>query len=368
MKFSLALLSMGLLVLSCNKAGDDLVIGDGRFTDATLTASTTGFEISPDNAGDTLLRLNWHKADFGQPSVITYTLQFDSPADTAAGYDWSLAKSIGLGSSLSTGFTGSELNSYLTTMGFVTGVANPVVFRVRADVNQYNGNQSTIPSIYSTVVVVNITTFAQNLYVPGDYQGWDPGNAPVIAPVKEIPGVIANMPGLFHGYVYMAAPGQHYFKYTNSPDWNHINYGDGGNGTFSVDGNAAGLSVPDSGYYELTADLNTNKWTAVRTSWGIIGDASPGGWDNDTPMTYDPASQTWTVTLNMITGGSWKFRANNGWAINFGISGDGKIFYADNPFFGSRTLNNLTVPQDGNYTITLDLHVAGQYTYSAVRN
>ena len=31
-------------------------------------------------------------------------------------------------------------------------------------------------------------------------------------------------------------------------------------------------------------------------------------------------------------------------------------------------LKQITVPADGNYTVTLDLHVSGDYTYSVVRN
>ena len=46
----------------------------------------------------------------------------------------------------------------------------------------------------------------------------------------------------------------------------------------------------------------------------------------------------------------------------------GNLQYADNPFFPyNPNLNNLSVPANGNYTITLDLHVSGKYTYKAVK-
>ena len=167
----------------------------------------------------------------------------------------------------------------------------------------------------------------------------------------------------------MPGTGPQYFKYTNAPDWNHTNYGDGGNGTFSTDGAAGGLYTSDGGYYELTANMNTNTWTATKTTWSIIGDATPGGWGSDTQMSYDPATQVWKVTVNMLKNGSFKFRANNAVVIDFFIDKSGKIVYADNPFFGyTANLNNLSVPLDCNYTITLDLHVSGKYTYSLVKN
>ena len=85
----------------------------------------------------------------------------------------------------------------------------------------------------------------------------------------------------------------------------------------------------------MTANFNNNTWTATKTTWGIIGDATPGGWNSDTPMTYDAVNQVWKVTCNMVSTGSYKFRANNAWAIDFGMDpSNNKLVYADNPFFG----------------------------------
>jgi len=71
----------------------------------------------------------------------------------------------------------------------------------------------------------------------------------------------------------------------------------------------------------------------------------------------------------MVTAGSFKFRANNAWKIDFGIDATGKLGYVDNPLFPyNGKLSNLTVPSDGNYTITLDLHVPGQYSYKLKKN
>lgn len=236
----------------------------------------------------------------------------------------------------------------------------PLAFRVLSNVTQYNGSASTIPTGYSSVITVVITPYTTNLYVPGAYQGWNPAAAPTIGPV-------AGYPGIFEGYVDITGSGLQYFKYTNSPDWNHTNYGDGGNGTMSTNGNAAGLSVPNGAYYELSANLNTNTWTATATTWGIIGDATPGGWNTDTQMSYDATTQVWTVTVPMVAAGSFKFRANDAWVIDFGIDAAGNLQYADNPLFTyNPNLNNLTVPSNGTYLITLDLHISGHYTYSAV--
>ena len=198
------------------------------------------------------------------------------------------------------------------------------------------------------------------LYVPGAYQDWKPATAPEIAPT-------AGGTGRYEGYVNFPGTGEQPFKFTDAPDWTHTNYGSSGGDKLSTDGQAGGLSVPGGGYYELTADLEKKTWTATKTTWSVIGNATPGGWDKDTPMTYDADKQVWSVTLPLKADGSFKFRANNAWKIDFGLNSDGKLQYVDNPFFDyNAQVKDLTVPDDGTYTVTLDLHVPGKYTYSVV--
>ena len=196
------------------------------------------------------------------------------------------------------------------------------------------------------------------LYVPGAYEDWKPASAPQI-------GSVTGSTVRFEGYVNFAGTGEQPFKFTNAPDWTHTNFGKGNGNTFSTDGQADGLTVPSSGYYELTADLTKATWSATKTTWSVIGNATPGGWEKDTAMTYDAEKQLWTVTLAMKVDGSFKFRANNAWKIDFALDTNGKLQYADNPFFDyNPNLKDLTVPDDGTYTITLDLHSPGNYKYS----
>jgi starch-binding outer membrane protein SusE/F len=350
-------------LFSCKKDGEQFNLQAGNFQgNNALTASANTVVLSAPKENDTAVIFQWTNADFGKQPVVSYILQLSTPADTAANH-WTNAKTFTIDNNARRfAFIVKDLNNLLNSMGLTPGVANTIVVRIKASVNQYNGAESIIPAIYSNTIVQQITPYGLKLYVPGDYQGWAPATAPQLAPV-------AGRAGLYEGYVYMAGAGLHYFKYANSPDWDHTNYGDGGSGTFSTDGAAAGLSVPDGGYYYLTANLNTNTWTATKTIWGILGDATPGAWDNDTHLAYDATSQVWKVTANMLKNGSFKFRANNAWALDFGIDGAGNLQYADNPFLGyTAGLNNLSVPEDGNYTITLDLHTAGNYTYILHKN
>ena len=109
------------------------------------------------------------------------------------------------------------------------------------------------------------------LYVPGAYQDWKPASAPQI-------GAIAGSTTRFEGFVNFTGTGEQPFKFTDAPDWSHTNYGNGGNNTFSTDGQAGGLTVPSGGYYELTADTGKNAWTATKVTWSVGVNATPGGW------------------------------------------------------------------------------------------
>lgn len=353
-----------LLIASCKKEGEQYFLKEGSFKTNSFTATAADVVLTAAHENSIALGFVWPVASFGDKPVVKYTLQLDVPSDTANGNGWANAKNVVAGNNvLSYEFIVKDLNNLLNAMGLPAGTPNTIVSRVKAEVPQYNGSASSVTPVYSNVSVVKITSYSLSLYIPGGYQGWNPATAPVLNPVE-------GKPGLYEGYIYMPGSGPQYFKYTSARDWNHINYGDGGNGTFSTDGLAAGLSVPDGGYYEVTANMNNNTWTATKTTWSILGDATPGGWSTDTPLSYDEVNQVWKVTCDMVSNGSFKFRANNAWEIDFGIDpATGKLVYADNPFLGyTPGLWNLSVPVSGNYTITLDLHESQNYTYTLVKN
>lgn len=358
-----------LCLLSCKKDGNQYFIEDGEIAGNGLAASFSNIVLLPANENTTAVGFVWTPASFGENPAIKYTIQLSKIADTSGPNAWANAKNFVAGNNVTSyDFLVKEINIALNAMGYPAGVATDLAVRVKAEVPQYNGATSAVPPVYTNAIVIKATAYSLNLWIPGEHQGWNPATAPLLNPVD-------GKPGMYEGYIYMPVDpgnptaGPKYFKYTSHPDWNHINYGDGGNGTFSTDGAAGGLNMPTGGYYEVTADFNTNRWTATKTTWGIVGDATPGGWNSDTQMSYDPATQVWTVTCDMISNGSFKFRANGEWFINFGIDAAGKLAYADNPFFGSVLgLNNLTVPTSGNYTITLDLHDSQHYTYILHKN
>ena len=77
-------------------------------------------------------------------------------------------------------------------------------------------------------------------------------------------------------------------------------------------------------------------------SIGVIGPAQEGGWDSDTDMTYNKETGAWEITID-LKADEIKFRANDGWDINWG----GKT---DNLTEGGA---NIKIAEAGTYFIQL---------------
>lgn len=206
----------------------------------------------------------------------------------------------------------------------------------------------TLNMMEYTYKIEYIGDMVLQLYVPGAHQGWNPASAPII--------YCQNYDMKYDGYVNFTEANQA-FKFTAQPAWEGTNYGDGGNGTLSTAG--GDLKISDAGFYRLTANLAATPatYTVTKTVWGLIGDATAGGWNTSTAMTFNAANSLWSVTTD-LSAGSFKFRANDAWDINLGGS-------ATNLTYGG---DNISVTAAGNYTITLNLGNPKAYTYSIVKN
>ncbi|MBU2525483.1 MAG: SusE domain-containing protein [Bacteroidetes bacterium] len=204
---------------------------------------------------------------------------------------------------------------------------------------------------YTYTLVKGVATVSTPfLFLPGDYQGWDPATAPSI----ESP----SRNGSYSGFVYMPNATTK-FKFTDAPDWNNGIFGDAGDGTTGVLASPGNdITLNGESYYFFRANTNDLTWSATQTDWGLIGDAVPvTGWDSDVDMTYDPNTDTWSITLDLLPA-NIKFRANDAWDLNLG--GTNGVL----DFNGA----NIPIPEAGNYTIVLDLRSSAQFTYSIAKN
>lgn len=304
-----------------------------------LAASGTNFTLTKATENNVAATFTITPPDFGYSAAITYTLQFCKPGNNFVTIgqvqlpDMSTSQTI----------TVKSMNIASLNAGLDTTSSQAVQVRLKADI----GNGQT--PVYSNVLSLNVKPYSLNAYlwVPGDYQGWDPASAPKLISI--------NSSGNYEGYVNLTASGYQGFKFTDGPSWNGGIFGDasssGTTGNLSSPGNDIKFTTP--AYYLLKVNLNNNTYTKTATTWSMIGDFN--GWSADAAMTYNTATKVWTGSINPSSSGGFKFRANSAWTYNFGDNGaNGSLEYDG---------ANISVTA-GPHTITLDLHVPGAYTYT----
>ena len=150
--------------------------------------------------------------------------------------------------------------------------------------------------------------FEEYIYVPGNHQGWNPGAAP------RLHG--ASFDGKYVGYSCLDGG----FKFTKGPGWDfgEYNWGSFTSHPEGFTGEGGGdITCTVKGFYLIEADVTAGTLKATPTTWGIIGDATADGWNSDQDMTWNEEKHCWCATIT-LTDGTIKFRANDGWDINFG--------------------------------------------------
>ena len=114
------------------------------------------------------------------------------------------------------------------------------------------------------------------------------------------------------------------FKMAEMPDFTGTNYGDDNNdGIAQVGGsNIVYADTMPEAYYGITFNDVSLAYeleflrSVAPESVGIIGDATPGGWDADTDM-IPRDDGTWVRVISLKTG-EVKFRANDAWDLSWG--------------------------------------------------
>ncbi|NER14647.1 SusF/SusE family outer membrane protein [Leptobacterium flavescens] len=325
------------------------------------------YVLTEQTVNNLAVSLIWSAADFGFPAQVNYTVQGDMA-------DGDFSEPISFGTTTETFFniTVGQLNDAALGMGLTPFEEGQMAIRV---VGVISDNVAPAPT---ETVVLNVTPFTfatepepARLAVPGDHQGWNPDpNAVEFVPFLQASSATTTD---FEGFVEL----NNEFKFVGANDdgnfvWGNIDWGDasGTNGSYTQvltddgEGNCGTGTVGGPGYYLVRANTEDLTYSLEKTEWGIIGNATPTGWDSDTDMTYDPVARVWTITIDLVQqdapDNGLKFRANDDWAINIGDTGADGIME-----FGG---DNIGVPEDGNYTVVLDLSNPRQYTYTLTKN
>lgn len=331
--FNLCMLAMFALA-SCDKVDDLPLYGEG--TASVLSASATSIAPLPADSNNTVLSFNWtypnHATD---SSNIKYTIEIDSVTKNFS----SPLTRIVMGKLTDT-FTAKQLNAFLTGRGYAFNV--PVSMEARMISSYANNNERII----SNTIALTMTPYkippkvalptTGKLYIVGSSTinpvdgGW--GN-PVPTPTQEL----ARLDETTWGGVFQMNGGGQYLLLPLNGNWDNkfsVTAGtpgldaNGGDFGFNLNDNFPGPAA--SGWYKIIVDFQTGKFkltpyaNALPTDLFLVGDATPGGWNNPVPvpsqqMTRLNSSQ-WRITLNFTGTGKYLFLPVNGsWSVKYAV-------------------------------------------------
>ncbi|PKA97485.1 uncharacterized protein DUF5019 [Flavobacteriaceae bacterium MAR_2009_75] len=320
--------AMAFLLGSCSDDDENIKVSDMTSTQLTLSSSDA-LVLSRDIIGETVLSLNWTVPDFGfEGAVPTYNVVLGVEGASEA-----TPKTVSVGNNLTKDFVTEELNEALNDAGALSGLENQINIWVEAVLGK---EVVTTSEVQSLTITAYATTFDLNspwgLVGSAAPNGWDGPDIPVYSTA------VANE------FVSYATLVDGELKIRQDNDW-AVNYGDtGADGTLDEGGDNI---VVTAGTYKIMFSLNDFSYSIEPFTWGIVGDATPNGWDGpDVPLSYDPTSDQWRATITLNTG-EIKFRQNNEWTIGYGDAEADDILEQDG--------GNIAV-EAGNYLVSVDFN------------
>lgn len=371
MKNIFKILFVGLIasmLWSCEK--DEDLATASIVTASKLSSSKESVVLLQMQDSDEAVTFDFTPAVYDLSVVPTYTLEF-----AVAGTDFKSPVSIVVDDNKKT-FTVNELNTLISRIGFPTDVATKLDVRI-------NSSLATLAS-YSNIINVTVTLYKPNpdnvfpkIYLPGNYgtasgytdwaeKNW--GSPNLFSPKKD---------DVYYGFVYMnnTAPE---FKFTYAEEGWANNKGDTAKpNTFTTlkkDGENI-FPTNGAGTYYIKVDWNANTYAIKKMDMGIIGEATPQGWDSDVKLVFNTTTRKFETTMALQAGKPFKFRNDDSWGVKIQPSGTSDQELTS----GTETMTYVssegtvtgdagyTVAAAGNYKIELDLHNSANYTIKVTK-
>ena len=320
------LLAIPLFLIGCSDDEFTQINTTPGTVNITAVSSDNSVVLSKENNTEEALTITWNKPDYG---ITTEKPNYQILMDHDNG-NFSSQIVVASTNIEQKTFLVEELNKILTENEIVAGTVADIKFKV----------VSSTRSLYtdSNIFSVALTSYADKLDLSTSW-GLVGDATPNSWDGPDVPFYKTSTANEYVAYTTLI-DGEVKFRKDNAWD---VNYGDG-----DLDGVLdGGANIPvTAGTYKVTFNETTLAYSIEEFTWGLVGTATPNGWDGpDFPLTYDATTDTWKAMIPM-TEGLWKLRQNNDWAVAYGdASGDG-ILDSDND-------NNIAV-STGNYLVTVN--------------
>lgn len=357
----IAVALVALLIISCEKDEDQAIINE--VNQAKISSDKTTVVLNEVTSGDAVINFTWTKPTFNIAVVTQQQIEFG-----VKGKGFKDSSTFDVSNDLiKSPMTHAQMNAAMYSCGAIPDVSNQIEIRLKTIVGS--------GFFYSNVINVTVTPYTPNpdlvypkINVPGAYAGaagyadWTPGNSPnLFSPEKD---------GKYRGFIYVTtlASDKGKYKFAINQDWPG-NKGDDGTNTGKLKVDGSDITASAVGTHYLKVDWSANTYSAVAANFGIIGDATPTGWNSDTDFVYNPATKKYEIaSIQLSSTGLFKFRANDDWAIKFQPANADQTLVSG---AAVQTYLNIedTVTGDsgykvtvaGNYKIELDLHNSADY-------
>ncbi len=287
-------------LFSCEKEEVKAVLNESAKSD--LSFSSSSLTLLKEKAEESAVTLNWTKPDYGFSAGVQYRVLVDK-----ANNSFKSAQSFTTGTANTLSWTHKQLNNLLQSMGFKPNETASLDVAVETIFSDALVKRTEVKKLTAVLYLDKLDLSSTwGLVGSAAPNGWDG---------PDVPFYKTGATGVFVCYAKLIAGD---VKIRENNKWD-LNYGDNGaNGTLEVNG--ANIVVK-AGSYKITFDAAKLTVKLENFSWGLVGSATPNGWNGpDLDFFYDPATDQFRALANLIDG-DIKIRKNNDWSINYGDDG-----------------------------------------------
>lgn len=304
------------------------VYGNGDAVAPAVEEVMEDTELDPTDPEGRITLLSWEPARLVYGEEITYDVYLSlTPANEQAAaatraeaepQKYKLNEEPIIETSYTT--TVDALNEAIIAAGGEEGAQNSVTFEVVALCASLPNGVSAASS--EVAITTYLSTFPEQLYLPGSYQGWDPATAPTIK-------LSTSVKGFYQGIIDLTTEdgSDVQFKFSPEPAWEgdfggKVEVNETGSGDYPTATGTLGakdnIVVPSGVYYiEMSKKFNTIQMVQLNTL-SLIGSAvGDYGWGKDVDLTYDAEAKVFKAVTE-FKAGEFKMRFNHNWDMSLG--------------------------------------------------
>ncbi len=330
-KLLMGIVAMVFVFSACEKVDDLPIYNNG--TASLLSSSSITFNAIAADSNNVAMSFSWTNPNYASDSsTFKYVIQIDS-----TGRNFSKAASKIIVGTRSTSFLAKEINAILLGFGFAFNTPYDIDVRL---LSSYGNNNEQYAS---NVIKIRATPYVTppkvappasgKLFLVGDASqgGW---NNPVPVPTQEF----AKIDSVTWGGVFNLNGNAEYLVLPVNGDWsNKFSVADkslpglrtGGDFGFNKNDNFPGPLV--SGMYKIILNFQTGKFAVtpytgnLPTNLFIVGDATPGGWNNPVPTPSQQLtrlnSSVWEINLAFVGSKEYLLLPVNGdWSNKYAVA------------------------------------------------